>query len=86
MLRTQWNVANNAFVPHHRDSVYQSRSSACSGTPSALMRVRKTLYYIIDWCPKRQIKCSPIFNPTRLRTESPNFLYANISAFTVYKW
>ena len=32
---------------------------------------------------KRQIKNSPIFNPTRFRTESPNFLHANISAFTV---
>ena len=63
-------------------------------TPSALMRVRvrKTLYYVIDIdqfripCPKRQIKNSPIFNPTRLQTESPNFLHANISAFTVVSY
>ena len=63
----------------------RSRISCRSGTPPALMRVRKTLYYVIGIDqPKRQIKCSPIFNPDRFRTESPNFLYANISAFTVF--
>ena len=34
-------------------------------------------------CHKRQIKNSQIFNPTRFQTKSPNFLLANISAYTV---
>ena len=31
-----------------------------------------------------ELKNSQIFNPTQFWTELPNFLHANISAFTVY--
>ena len=51
---------------------------------SALMQVRRSLYYVVDIghipCHKCQIKNLPIFNVTRFQTESPKFLhFTNIS-------